>query len=200
MRKVLLGIFVLLVSVNCGELQTFGNSSSYLIVQQLEAAKGNDPDEFSGDLASDVVTLVNDQPTVYSDVGRVAFLLGLKDPGSPGLPTISGQNNAITVNRYRVRYIRSDGRNTPGVDVPHPFDGAFTVTVQAPIEGVFTLVRVQAKAEAPLAALANNFLTISTIAEVTFYGRDQTGREVTTVANIGVHFSNWADPNTGGGD
>jgi hypothetical protein len=199
MRKVLLGMFVLLVSVNCGELHQVGNSASYLIIQSLEAAKGNDVDEFSGDLASDVVTVVNDQPTVYSDVGRAAFLLGLKDPGSPGLPTISGTNNAITVNRYRVRYIRSDGRNVEGVDVPYAFDGAFTVTVQAPIGGVFTLVRVQAKSEAPLAALANNFTTISTIAEVTFYGRDQTGREITAVGNIGVHFGNWADPSTGSG-
>jgi len=197
MRKVLIGLFVTLVSVNCGELQTVGNSSSYLIIQSIEAAKGNDVDEFGGDLASDVVTLVDEHPTVYADVGRVAFLLGLKDPGSPGLPTISTTNNAITVNRYRVRYIRADGRNTPGVDVPYPFDGAFTVTVQAPIEGVFTLVRVQAKAEAPLAAIANNFLTISTIAEITFYGHDQTGREVTAVGNIGVHFSNWADPGAG---
>ena len=197
MRKVLLGIFVLLVSANCGELQTFGNSSSYLISQSLEAAKGNDPDEFGGDLASDVVTVVNNSPTVYADNGRAAFLLGLKDPGSPGLPTISGQNNAITVNRYRVRYIRSDGRNVEGVDVPYSFDGAFTVTVQAPIEGVFTLVRAQAKNEAPLAALANSPVIISTIAEVTFYGRDQTGREITAVGKIGVHFGNWADPNAG---
>ncbi len=52
---------------------------------------------------------------------------------------------------------------------------------------------MQAKSEAPLAALATNFTTISTIAEVTFYGRDQTGREVTAVGNIGVHFSNWGD-------
>jgi hypothetical protein len=199
MRKVLLGIFVLVVSVNCGELHQVGNSASYLIIRELEAARGNATDEFSGDLSSDVVTLVNEQPTVYSDLGRASFLLGLKDPGSPGLPTISGTNNAITVNRYRVRYIRSDGRNTPGVDVPYPFDGAFTVTVQSPVEGVFTLVRVQAKAEAPLASLASNFLTISTIAEVTFYGHDQAGREITAVGNIGVHFSNWADPLTGSG-
>jgi hypothetical protein len=188
---------MILVSVNCGELTTLGSSSSYLIIQSLDAARGNLTDEFSGDLASDVVTVVDDVPTVFADIGRVAFLLGLKDAGSPGLPTISSPNNAITVNRYRVRYVRADGRNTPGVDVPYPFDGAFTVTVQAPIEAVFTLVRVQAKSEAPLAALATNFTTISTIAEITFYGHDQTGKEVVATGNIGVHFSNWGDP-TGG--
>jgi hypothetical protein len=198
MRKALLGIFVLLVSVNCGELHQVGSSSSYLIIETMDAAPGADDETFVQDLSSDVVTVVSGTPTVFSDVGRVRFLLGLKDPGSPGLPTISGTNNAITVNRYRVRYIRSDGRNTPGVDVPYPFDGAFTVTVQAPAAAVFTLVRVQAKLEAPLLALVNSPVTISTIAEVTFYGHDQTGREVVAVGNIGVHFSNWGDPSAGG--
>ena len=194
MRKVLLGLFVFLVSVNCGELHQVGSSSSYLIIQNLAAAPGNDDDTFVQDLSSDVVTVVDGTPTVFADIGRVNFLLGLKDPGSPGLPTVSTQNNAITVTRYRVRYIRADGRNTPGVDVPYPFDGAFTVTVQAPIAAVFQLVRVQAKMEAPLMALVNSPVTISTLAEVTFYGHDQTGREVTVVGNIGVHFSNWGDP------
>ena len=193
MKRALLGILVFLVSVNCGEMQTTGSSASYLIIQRIQGAPGNDDDTFTGDLSSDVITIVDDTPTVFNDLGRVSFLLGMKDPGSPGLPTITTPNNAITVTRYRVRYIRADGRNTPGVDVPYPFDGAFTVTVQAPIEAVFTLVRVQAKSEAPLAALATSFTTISTIAEVTFYGHDQTGRETTAVGNIGVHFSNWGD-------
>lgn len=193
MKKALLGILVFLVSVNCGELHTTGSSASYLVIQKLSAASGSHRDTFSENLSSDVITIVDNIPTVFADTGRVNFLLALKDPGSPGLPTISTPNNAITVNRYRVRYIRADGRNTPGVDVPYPFDSALTVTVQAPIDAVFTLVRVQAKSEAPLAALATNFTTISTIAEVTFYGHDQTGREVTVVGNIGVHFSNWGD-------
>ena len=99
------------------------------------------------------------------------------------------------MNRYRVTYIRADGRTTPGVDVPHPFDGAFTVTVPASgtASAVFTLVRLQAKLEAPLAALAANLNTISTIAEVTFWGHDQTGREVSATGRIGINFANWAD-------
>ena len=38
-------------------------------------------------------------------------------------------NNFITVTRYHVEFRRTDGRNTPGVDVPYAFDGAGTVTV-----------------------------------------------------------------------
>jgi hypothetical protein len=35
---------------------------------------------------------------------------------------------------------------------------------------------------------------ISTIAEVTFYGHDQTGRAVSAVGNIGVSFGDFGDP------
>jgi len=35
---------------------------------------------------------------------------------------------------------------------------------------------------------------ISTIAEVTFYGRDQAGNEVTANASLSVNFADFADP------
>jgi hypothetical protein len=35
---------------------------------------------------------------------------------------------------------------------------------------------------------------ISTIAEITFYGRDQAGNEVTAVGMMNVNFGDWADP------
>ena len=38
------------------------------------------------------------------------------------------------------------------------------------------------------------FIVISTIAEITFYGHDQTGREVITTGRISVHFANFGDP------
>lgn len=192
MRKALLA-FLAVTSISCGELTTQGTASSYLIVDSLEAASGADSGEFGGDLESDVVTVVNGTGTVFQDVARVTFFLALKDPGPPGSPNSPSPNNTITVNRYRVRFIRSDGRNTQGVDVPFGFDGAFTVTVSDRSSATFALVRAQAKAEAPLAALANNLVIISTIAEITFYGHDQTGREVSTTARINVHFGNWAD-------
>ena len=37
-------------------------------------------------------------------------------------------------------------------------------------------------------------VVISTIADVTFFGRDQTGREVSVVGSISVNFADWADP------
>jgi hypothetical protein len=187
---------LLIASTACGQLARQGSSSSYLIVNAVEAANGADPTVYSGTLTSDVITIVKDVPTAFADPARVTFSLGLKDPGIVGTPSQPSQINQITINRYRVRYIRSDGRNTEGVDVPYGFDGAFTATVAGTTTAGFVLVRVQAKGEAPLRALAVNGSVISTIAEVTFYGQDQAGREVTAVANISVNFANWGDPSS----
>jgi hypothetical protein len=193
MKRALIAACVL-VSASCGELTRQGTASSYLTIETLEAASGAEPTEFGGDLASDVETVVDEVPTVFADNARVTFALRLKDPGAPGAPTSPTANNAITVNRYRVQFFRSDGRNLQGVDVPYAFDGAFTVTVSDSASAVFTLVRIQAKLEPPLAAMVFNGQALSTIAEVTFYGHDQTGREVSATGRIGVNFANWGDP------
>lgn len=193
MKRAVLALFVV-ASVSCGSLTREGTASSYLVITTLEASSGAEDGEFGGELESDVLTVVEDVPTIFADNGRVTFALALKDPGAPGSPTVPSANNAITVDRYRVRYFRSDGRNTEGVDVPYGFDGAFTTTVSSTATTVFTLVRAQAKSEAPLAALAFSPVVISTFAEVTFYGHDQTGREVITTGRMSVHFANWGDP------
>jgi hypothetical protein len=173
-----------------------GTASSYLIINALEGASGAEPGEFGGDFGSDVVTIDSDTgaSTIFADLGRVTFALGMKDPGSAGSPTTPTPNNFITVTRYRVRFIRSDGRNVQGVDVPYTFDGAFTLTVADTASTGFTLVRSQAKLEPPLTALRDNLVVLSMIAEVTFYGHDQTGREVSATGKIGVHFANHGDP------
>ncbi len=193
MKRVLLGVLVM-ASVSCGSMTREGTASSYLVIAEMDAASGADPEEFAGDLESDVLTVVDGVGTIFADVARVTFSLALKDPGPAGAPLTPTANNAITVDRYRVRFIRSDGRNREGVDVPYGFDGAFTATVFDRTRASFTLVRAQAKAEAPLAALATSLIVVSTIAEITFYGHDQTGREVITTARVGVHFANWGDP------
>ena len=80
--------------------------------------------------------------------------------------------------------------------MPYAFDGAVTGTV--PVGGTlslgFELVRHDAKMEAPLAALATNPQIITTIADVTFYGRDVVGNEINVTGSIQVDFGNFADP------
>jgi hypothetical protein len=190
-------LLVAVASSGCGDMQLEGTASSYLIINSLEGASGADG-TFGNTLSSDVVTFVDGSKTVFADTGQVTFGLGMKDPGSASNPAKPSPVNAITVDQFHVRYIRSDGRNVPGVDVPYPFDGAFTVTVTgAGASATFTLVRNLAKSEAPLAALASSGLVLSTIAEVTFYGHDQSGREVSATGRMSVNFANFADSNAG---
>jgi len=51
-----------------------------------------------------------------------------------------------------------------------------------------------AKLEAPLATLRTGETFISTIADVTFYGQDQAGNELSVTGSIGITFGNFADP------
>jgi hypothetical protein len=184
-----------LACVSCGTVATKGTGSSFLIIKALEGASGAQPAQFGGTLSSDVLTIVKSSPTIFNDLGRASFILGLKDPGSAATPTAPAQPNWVTLERYHVRYIRSDGHNAEGVDVPYAFDDAVTATVTGEDTTVpFMLVRTQAKMEAPLSALAANSLVVSVIAEVTFYGHDQTGRTVSVVGNIGISFANFGDP------
>jgi hypothetical protein len=180
---------LVLASVSCGEMAREGRAPSYLVITSLQGSSGAE-DELGGELRSDVITVVEDVATTFNDNGEVEFQLAMKDPTL----TEPSSANFITIDRYHVRYIRADGRNTQGVDVPYEFDGAITGTVADEASFGFTLVRHQAKDEAPLRALAINGTIISTIAEVTFYGHDQTGRAVSVTGRISVHFGNFGDP------
>jgi hypothetical protein len=175
-------------------------SSAYLIINALLAAPGATPAAFSGVLASDVLSVVtqtvNGQqvsvPTVFEDPGQATFQLALKDPGTTASPTAPTTTNFITITRYHVAFTRTDGHNTEGVDVPNAFDGATTVTVGVtPVSATIVLVRAAAKQQAPLVALVGGNGEISTIAQVTFYGADQTGRAVSVTGSIGVNFADW---------
>ena len=196
---------VALAGAGCGEyVRNSGRAPAQPVILLLQGASGAEPDRFSGTVQSDVVTLVqrtvNGQqvatPTIYNDLGQVTMSLILKDPGQPGISSAPSALNQITFTRYRVIYRRSDGRNTAGVDVPYPLESAVTFTVPAEqsVTVNFELVRHTAKEEAPLRTLVSNATIITTIAEVTFFGRDQAGNDVTVSGNIGVDFGNFGDP------
>lgn len=192
------------LSAGCGEYVRQNSSPVQVIILSLEAAPGAQADKFGGNLLSDVVTNVKRQvnnaqvevPTIFNDVGRVSMKLLLKDQGAPSVTNVPSPINEVTMTRYHVTYIRADGRNTPGVDVPFPFDSGatFTIPAQGTVLAGFELVRHIAKEEAPLAALRSSAVGISTIAQVTFYGRDQAGHEVSATGNIGIDFANFGDP------
>jgi hypothetical protein len=177
----------------CGDLAMRDRSSAIVIIDALQAASGaEDTPTFTGTLQSDVVTVVNNVSTVFADSGRVTMRVIGKDPTD-----VLNLGSSITFNRYLVTFRRSDGRNTPGIDVPFPFDSAVTFTVapgSSSTTASFELIRHTAKLEAPLLGLRNSTSVMATVADITFFGRDQGGREVSATGSIGIQFGNFADP------
>jgi hypothetical protein len=181
------------LTASCGDVVRQDRSPVTLVIDALAGASGASgrTGTFSGTLQSDVVTMVSGSPTIYSDSGQVTMRFIMKD-----LLTAPSAVNAVTINRYRVTYRRSDGRNTPGVDVPFPFDSSVTFTIGpgGAVTQSFELVRHVAKMEAPLAALRDSPVIIATVADIMFFGHDLAGHELSAGGSLGVQFGNFADP------
>src|SRR5262249_37815830 len=193
LKKLSGAVVLIAASVSCGDASRQGKSPVYLVMDSLTDNSGNNF------LQSDVIQMVTTPtpcstdspcPTVFSDTGKVALESLQKDVTA----TSPSTNSAITISRYHVTYRRADGRNTPGVDVPYGFDGALTGTTSSGgLSMNFELVRHVAKMESPLAELATNAAVITTIADVTFYGRDIIGNDVNVTGSIQVDFGNFGD-------
>jgi hypothetical protein len=166
---------------SCSEMTREGQASSYLVLTSLTGGSQNDTT-----VESDVVS---DTGSIFTDNGTAQLTLQMKDVLNNPTP-----NNSITLTQYRVEYVRSDGHNVQGVDVPFAFTSGVSATISGAAGVGFTLVRIQAKEEAPLKALRNGggANAISVVARITFYGHDQTGREVSVSGNLDVTFADWA--------
>ena len=178
-------------TASCGsDMLRTGRAPVYLVVSNI-TPQG---------LLSDVQVLVDQTvngvtvqvPSIANDNVTVTLRAELKNP------TVAGTAlNSVTLTRYRVVFMRTDGRNTPGVDVPFGFDGGLGVTIPAggSANAQFEIVRHQSKLEPPLANLARlgGQALISTIAEITFFGHDQNGNEVSVTGRVDVHFGDFPD-------
>jgi hypothetical protein len=176
-----------------------GRAPVYLVVRQTEGQPGTGGATFAF-LLSDVETLVDETingvtvkvATYFNDNATVTVGAELKNPSIDATAI-----NTVTLTRYHVNFRRTDGRNTPGVDVPYPIDGGIGVSLApgSEAEVAFEIVRHQAKLEPPLRQLRNRGGQgfISAIAEMTIYGHDQNGNEVSVTANMDVQFGDFAD-------
>lgn len=182
-----------LLAGGCGSNLNQGDASVLAVIDSLEGASGAEPDDYGGVLFSDVLTLVEDTngnlvPTIFADNARVTMTLAARNPTLPAPTNL----NDVTFSRYRVVYRRTDG----GSAVPAPFElgATFTVPAAGTVQFVFELVRHDAKLGAPLAPLQTAAEFIPAVADVTFFGRDQQGRDVVVTGSMGVEFGNFADP------
>jgi hypothetical protein len=93
--------------------------------------------------------------------------------------------------------MRSDGKNTEGVDVPYSFEGYLStlVEINKTSEISFVIVRAVSKAEPPLSNLAEGrgegVLEIQ--AKVDFYGHDLTNKNVKATGYLTIFFANYCD-------
>lgn len=163
-------------------------------------------------IISDVVT---DEGSIFNDLADVSVNAFRKNNNVDlGVSPVEH----IYLERYDVRYFRTDGRDVEGVDVPYRISGPLgNVRLHTPGPGgegeveatiPITIVRHQAKAEPPLRNLAGfapipypnptgegigGALILTTIAEVTVHARVATGGNLVAVGRAEVSFANFAD-------
>jgi hypothetical protein len=110
----------------------------------------------------------------------------------------AGFRGDIVIERYEVRYFRSDGRSTEGVDVPFRITGNLAQEVQEASAAVVNVevVRRQAKLEPPLRNLQSGGggQVVTMFAEITLHARstiDQTTNAAT--GRLQVDFADFGD-------
>jgi hypothetical protein len=189
---VLLAASFLLIS--CNPVENESQSASLLIVESLTGLDILGTEGFF--LQSDVLIVdpATGAASVRSDSAKATFRATTLDP-APLLGT--SQYNDIQITRYVVTYIRADGRNIEGVDVPYSFEGSLSAIIRTGISTSvsFVIVREVAKQEPPLfslrAALPGDILNVT--AKVDFYGRDLANKTVKATGMLPVFFANYGN-------
>lgn len=157
--------------------------------------------------------------TLYSDVND-----GFNDDVVVTMNLLRKNNSAnlsvspiehVYADRFFVRFIRTDGLNQEGVDVPYSFSGPMNVRFHTPSVGgagevenqvTLNIIRHTAKFEPPLRNLYGIFGgntggpiapgqgIINAIAEITIYGTSLNGGETLTAkGSLPVVFADFAD-------
>jgi len=115
-----------------------------------------------------------------------------KNPNAPSSPS-----SIVQLDTYEVRYTRSDGRGTEGVDVPFRITGnlAASVGVGDDLTIPLEVVRRQAKLDPPLTNIQQT--TILTVqAQVTLFGKTISEKRVSATARMQIDFADFGDKDT----
>lgn len=104
---------------------------------------------------------------------------------------------AIFVDQIDVEYSRTDGRNTPGVDIPFAFSQRVSVTIEigGTAEIPFVIVQHNAKSESPLVNLFNGLGGVLKLeAKVTIHGKDLGEHRIQPlIGRISIYCANYAE-------
>jgi hypothetical protein len=197
-RGALLGLSALALAGCTPDWATSNNTPYILEIAAIRSGGGTLP------ILSDVA--VDD--TVFNDEAEVVVNLFRKN-NSPDLSTSAVEH--VYLERYEVRYFRTDGRNTEGVDVPFRVTGPMgnlRFHTAGPAQEVelttsITIVRHQAKLEPPLRNLKGVFLgdtrtalfggagILTVVAELTIHGRTVQGGVLQAVGRQQITFADF---------
>ncbi len=176
----------------------------------LVALSGCTPDYVTDNAASVnlIVAAINGGAPLDSDVRNgefstfvcpnlvdVSVAVRNKNPNAPA-PNVP---SAVILKSYEVRYSRTDGRGTEGLDVPYRITGNLTLAVDVQNSGTTTfsleVVRRQAKVEPPLSSIFQAAL-LTVMADITVYGETVSGQSVSASGRLQIDFADFGDKET----
>jgi len=194
MLKILVICPWLFLLVACNPLENDTKALSTLVVEALSGTdtEGNERNF----VQSDVQKIDKNTSTAYvtADIGKATLTAKMLDP-APKYGTSPYADVQLT--RYVVTFTRSDGKNTPGIDVPYPIEGNVSALVKVDVQSsvTFVIVKEVSKLEPPLLNLVQNRAdgVINVTAKVDLYGHDLLNKNVKATGYISVFFANYFD-------
>ncbi len=189
--KILLLIIAVLALASCMAKEEDSTSASFLVIKSL-TGKDLTGNEDSTTVFSDVIT----NGSIFND-NAVALVSALTYNPSDDYDITYYMN--VIVDQIDVEFMRTDGRNVQGVDVPYSFTQPVNMIVPQgeDVDIPFVLIRHVAKLEAPLFALRevpNQGKVLQLVAKVTLHGKDLSGHRVAPVSGyLSVWCGNFAD-------
>lgn len=192
--KLLVLIIAALALASCQAKEDDSTSASFLVITSLTgndlAGKAGSTTVFSdvitngsiiNDSAVAVVTALTYNPTEDSEAHDITYYMN------------------VIVDQVDVEFMRTDGKNTEGVDVPYHFSQPMNMLVEVDKTASipFILIRHVAKMESPLIQLRDfpsEEVVLQLVAKVTMHGKDLAGHRIAPVSGyLTVWCANFAD-------
>jgi hypothetical protein len=176
-----------LVLAGCApDYVTSNDATVNLIIASIHGGSELDSDVRNGENANPPLNFV------CEDEVPVALAVRNKNPNAP-VPSVP---SAVQLQSYQVSYTRTDGRGSPGLDVPFTITGNLSATIDVANSGTtqifIEVVRRQAKLEPPLSNIfQTTVLTVN--AELTLYGQTVSGQKVSASGRFQIDFADFGD-------
>ena len=193
--KAALAVLAALAALSCNPIENSTQSASLLTVVTITGLDITNKD--TNFTQSDVLTTdsATGLSTITDDAAKATLAASTL---APNPPAGTSQYNDIQFDKIVISYSRTDGRNSPGVDVPYSFEQNLSqiIRIGEQITISFIIVRATAKQEPPLIGLragTSRGEVLYTNARIDFYAHDLAGKKVTATGYLHVEFADFAN-------